>query len=289
MSHASRFTIHAPLPQQRFSPASPFWRINREWLTTLSGARAVFLEIAHPLVAAGVAAHSNYHREPFGRLFRTLGTMTDLAFNTSPAAHNAMRHYHHCHKAVKGVLKEAVGPFPSGTEYSAQDPLLRLWVLATLIDSALLAHELFVRPISPTERASYYADFQKLGNYLGLSPALMPATYPDFQDYMQAMIHSDLLTVSDTARDIARALYAPPVLGRVVRGLSFVGIGLLPAHIRAAFGFSWSETHERWLYKLAAFSRRARPLLPSLLMVHPTVLMAEWRTRTDRMSTKPSL
>lgn len=279
MTNAFRFAHHTSLPAQRFSSASPFWRINREWLTTLSGARAVFLEIAHPLVAAGVAEHSNYQQEPFGRLFRTLGTMTDLAYNSPRAAHTAVRHYHHCHSAVKGVLKEAVGPFPAGTEYDARDPLLRLWVLATLIDSALLTHELFVRPISPAEKASYYADFQKLGSYLGLSPALTPATYPDFQDYMQAMLHSDLLTVSDKARDIARALYAPPVVGRVVRGLSFVGIGLLPAHIRAAFGFSWSETHERWLHKLAAFSRRARPLLPSLLMVHPTVLLAEWRSK----------
>lgn len=279
MPHASRFTLHAPLPTQRFSLTSPFWRINREWLTTLSGARAVFLEIAHPLVAAGVVEHSNYKNEPFGRLFRTLGTMTDLAFNTPSAARTATRHYQHCHRKVKGVLKEAIGPFPAGTEYDAHDPFLRLWVLATLIDSALLAHDLFVRPTSLAERNSYYADFQKLGSYLGLSPALMPATYPHFQDYMQAMLYSDLLTVSDAAREIARALYAPPVLGRVVRGLSFVGIGLLPAHLRAAYGFSWSETHEHWLQKLAAFSRRARPLLPSLLMVHPTVLMAEWRAR----------
>jgi uncharacterized protein (DUF2236 family) len=271
--HATRHAFH----ESRFSPASPFWRINREWLTTLSGARAVMLEIAHPLVAAGVAEHSDYRGNPFGRLFRTVNTMTDLAFNRPRAARDAARHYYACHRQVKGRLQEDVGPYLAGTEYDANDPLLRLWVLATLIDSALLVHDLFVRPISVAERESYYADFQKLGGYLGLPPALMPPSYADFQNYMHAMIHSDLLTVGATARDIARALYAPPVIGQVARQMSFIGIGLLPAHLRAAFGFSWNEANERWLHRLAALSRRARPLLPDLFMVHPTILLAEWR------------
>jgi uncharacterized protein (DUF2236 family) len=276
------FTQHAlrtPLPEARFSPDSAFWRINREWLTTLSGARAVLLEIAHPLVAAGVAEHSDYQRDPFGRLFRTVNTMTDLAFNRPRAAHRAARHYYTCHRRVKGRLREDVGPYPAGMEYDANDPSLRLWVLATLIDSALLAYDLFVRPVSPGERESYYADFQKLGGYLGVPRAQMPPTYADFEAYMRAMLHSDLLTVGPQARDIARALYAPSPAGRVARQLSFIGIGLLPAHLRAAFGFDWSEKHERWLHRLAAFSRRIRPLLPDLLMVHPTILLAEWRAR----------
>ncbi len=271
--------LHDASAEPRFSPASPFWRINREWLTTLSGARAVMLEIAHPLVAAGVAEHSNYRGDPFGRLFRTVNTMTDLAFNRPRAARRAARHYYACHRKVTGRLPEAIGPYPAGTEYDANDPLLRLWVLATLIDSALLVHDLFVRPTTPAERESYYTDFQKLGGYLGLPNMFMPPTYTDFQDYMQAMIHSDLLTVGPAARDIARALYAPPVLGRVARLLSFIGIGLLPAHLRAAFGFTWSEADESRLHRLAALSRRARPFLPDLLMVHPTILLAEWRTR----------
>lgn len=275
----TQYPTRNTLPETRFSPGSAFWRINREWLTTLSGARAVLLEIAHPLVAAGVAEHSNYRSDPFGRLFRTVNTMTDLAFNRPQAAHQAVRHYYACHRKVKGRLREEVGPYPTGTEYDANDPSLRLWVLATLIDSALLVYDQFVRPVSPAERESYYADFQKLGGYLGLPRAQMPLTYADFQNYMQAMLHSDLLTVGPQARDIARALYASSLAGRVARQLSFIGIGLLPAHLRTAFGFDWSESHERWLRRLAAFSRRLRPFLPDLLMVHPTILLAEWRAR----------
>lgn len=279
MAPAQSATHTTALPETRFSPTSVFWRINREWLTTLSGARAVLLEIAHPLVAAGVAEHSNYRGDPFGRLFRTVNTMTDLAFNRPQAAHRAARHYYACHRKVKGRLREDVGPYPAGTGYDADDPSLRRWVLATLIDSTLLVYDLFVRPVSPAERESYYADFQKLGGYLGLTRSQMPPTYADFQDYMQAMLQSNVLTVGPQARDIARALYTPSPAGRVARQLSFIGIGLLPAHLRTAFGFGWSDADERRLRRLAAFSRRVRPLLPDLLMVHPTILLAEWRAR----------
>ncbi|MCS6909265.1 MAG: DUF2236 domain-containing protein [Anaerolineales bacterium] len=276
---STQHAIPTTLPEVRFSPHSAFWRINREWLTTLSGARAVLLEIAHPLVAAGVAEHSDYRSDPFGRLFRTVNTMTDLAFNRPQAAHRAVRHYYACHRRVKGRLREDVGPYSAGTEYDGNDSALRLWVLATLIDSALLVYELFVRPVLPPERESYYADFQKLGGYLGLTSDQMPPTYTDFQSYMQAMLHSDVLTVGPQARDIARALYAPSLAGRIAWRLSFIGIGLLPAHLRAAFGFEWSEAHERRLHRLAALSRRIRPFLPDLLMVHPTILLAEWQTQ----------
>lgn len=276
---STHYALRTTLPEARFSPHSVFWRINREWLTTLSGARAVLLEIAHPLVAAGVAEHSNYRNDPFGRLFRTVNTMTDLAFNRPQTAHQAIRHYYVCHRKVKGRLREDVGPYPAGTEYDANDPALRLWVLATLIDSALLVYDLFVRPVSPAERESYYADFQKLGGYLGLSRDQMPPTYADFQTYMQAMLHSDVLTVGPQAHDIARALYAPTLAGRIAWWLSFIGIGLLPAHLRTAFGFEWSEAHERRLHRLAALSRRIRPFIPDFLMVHPTILLAEWRAR----------
>lgn len=269
----------SPIPSRPFQPGSPFWRINREWLTTLSGSRAVLLELAHPLVAAGVAEHSDFRGDPFGRLFRTLGTMTDIAYNQPAAARRAVRHYHGCHRPVKGRLAEAVGPYLAGTPYDANDPLLRLWVLATLIDSALLVYDLWVRPLSASERESYYADFQTLGAELGLARALMPPTYRDFQDYMHAMLNSDQLTVGPTAREVVRALYAPPVFGPLARVLSGVGVGLLPAHLREAYGIAWRPAQARWVQRLASWSRRLRPLLPDLLMIHPTVLIAEWRGR----------
>src|SRR5688500_14670677 len=115
-----------------FSPDSIFWRVNREGLMVLSGPRALLLELAHPLVAAGVAEHSDFRRNPWGRLFRTVGVMTALNFKPYRQARSAAQHTRKCHTRVQGRLTEDVGPYLAGTPYRADDPFLQLWVLATL-------------------------------------------------------------------------------------------------------------------------------------------------------------
>ena len=42
-------------------------RVSAEPVLLFGGGRALLLEIAHPLVAAGVAEHSSYRSDPFGR------------------------------------------------------------------------------------------------------------------------------------------------------------------------------------------------------------------------------
>ncbi len=262
-----------------FSPDSIFWRVNREGLMVLSGPRALLLELAHPLVAAGVAEHSDFRRNPWGRLFRTVGVMTALNFQHQPQARAAAQHTRQCHTRVHGQLAEDVGPYLAGTPYRADDPLLQLWVLATLIDSVLVTYDLLVRPLSPEEKAEYYASSKHLGHAFGLPRELMPPTYDDFQTYMDSMLTSDQLTVGETAREICRALFAPPLFGPTVRWASFVSLGLTPPRLREEFGFGWSAAAERRLQRLAGAARRLRPLIPDPLCVHPQALWAEWRMR----------
>jgi len=103
----------------------------------------------------------------------------------------------------------------------------------------------------------------------------MPASYEDFAVYMETMLASDLLTVGDTARELAKALFAPTLLGRLTFAAGFVGIGLLPERLRRAYGFSWDDQRERRLHRLAELSGRIRSLLPSVLCVSPRALIAE--------------
>lgn len=267
------------LPNRDFTPASIFWRVNREALMVLSGPRALLLELSHPLVAAGVAGHSDFHRNPWGRLFRTVGVMTALNFEPHGQARTAVGHTRKCHARVQGRLAEAVGPYLAGTPYRAGDPLLQLWVLATLIDSVLVTYDLLVRPLSLDEKAAYYRDGRRLGRAFGLPLELMPPTYGDFQGYLDSMINSDQLTVSDSAREVARALFAPPLLGPAVRWASFFSLGLMPPRLRAAFGFPWSSADERRLRALAGLARQLRSLTPDALCVHPQALWAEWQMK----------
>jgi uncharacterized protein (DUF2236 family) len=271
--------FHTEPPARSFVPGTVFWRVNREWLVTLAGSRAVLLELAHPLIAAGVAQYSNYRGDPFGRLFRTLRTMTALTFGDPRAARRAAQHFRGCHRRVRGVLNGAIGPYPAGTPYDADDPFLKLWVLGTLIDSVIRVYELFIAPLTAGEKESYYRETQSLAEWLDLSPALMPAGYEDFAAYMDAMLASDLLVVGDTARGIVAALYGPWPFGPLARQASFVGIGLLPERLRAAFNLKWRAADTHRLMKFAAWSRRLRPLLPDALLVQPLALRVEWGVR----------
>jgi uncharacterized protein (DUF2236 family) len=268
------------MPADRiFSPDTLFWRINREALMVLSGPRALLLELAHPLVAQGVMAHSNFRARPLGRLFRTVGVMTALNFEPRPKAGVAVKHTRQCHSRVHGTLPEDVGPYLAGTPYRADDPLLQLWVLATLLDSVLAAYEHLVRPLALTEKHAYYQVGQRLGRAFGIPAELMPPTYDDFECYVGAMLESDALTVGPAGREVVSALFAPKLLGPAIRLSSFISLGLTPPHLRAAYGLPWTPAHEQWFQRLGALSRRLRPLTPEPLCVHPQALLAEWRVR----------
>ena len=259
-----------------FTPNTVFWRVNSEAVVSLAGARALMLELAHPLVAAGVANHSDFRGDPFGRLFRTMKTMASIMFTDTESAAQAIRHFNGCHTKVKGKLTETVGPYSAGAHYHATDPLLKLWVLATLYDSCLLVYDQFVEPLSAEDRENYYRDGLVLGELLGILRDMMPSTYVGFAAYVDAMIHSDTLAVGEAAREVATALFAPPLFGPFVRLGSFVGLGLLPAHIRSEFGFGWDEAKERWLRRLASWHRRVRPLIPDVILVNPQATMTAW-------------
>jgi uncharacterized protein (DUF2236 family) len=129
-----------------FRPDGWLRRISGEPSVLFGGARALLLEVAHPLVAAGVAEHSDVERDPFGRLQRTLAAVTALAFASRDEALAAARGVARSHEAVSGTLDVAIGPFADGTAYHGRDPELVLWVWATLVDTALAVYRDFVGP-----------------------------------------------------------------------------------------------------------------------------------------------
>src|SRR4051812_26095975 len=165
-----------------FGPGSLTWRVNREGALLLGGGRALLLQVAHPLVAAGVAEHSNYREDPFGRLYRTLDTVTAIVFGSTEQAHEAAARLQRVHTRVKGEAAD-------GTPYVATDHELIMWVHATLVDTSLLVYETYIGPLSPKERERYYEEQKLLGEQYGVPCDEQPATYRDFTEYVDEMIH----------------------------------------------------------------------------------------------------
>jgi uncharacterized protein (DUF2236 family) len=257
-----------PLDRPLGDPGGVAWRVNREAVTMLGGGRALLMQVAHPLVAAGVAAHSRFQREPLARLFRTLELMLTIAFADGREALAAVATIQHVHRRVRGRLAEDVGPFPRGTPYDAADPELMLWVHATLVDSALVAYETFVGPLSSRARGAYYAESTRTARLFGIPDALVPPTLGDFRRYVRATLKSDALTIGADGRALAAAILRPPLpvgLHHLFRAGNLVTIGLLPPTLRRRYGLGWSAVQQLALDALASGVRATLPFLPAIV------------------------
>jgi uncharacterized protein (DUF2236 family) len=135
-------------------------RINAERLVLVAWTRAILLQFAHPLIAAGVADHSTFRGSPaaaVARLRQTVDAMLSLTFGTEAERETALQGIRGIHRRVSGTLATASPCFPAGARYSAEDPALLTWVHATLIESSVLVYEQLVEPLTPAERDRYCA------------------------------------------------------------------------------------------------------------------------------------
>ena len=187
-----------------FGSESMTWRIGKESILLLGGARAVLMQLAHPLVALGVSEHSSYLIDPFKRTEHTflLGQM--LTFGTTATARQAARTINTLHKHVYGTLPVEAGAYSSNTPYRARDPKLLLWVHATLADTILHIYPLFVGPLTHQEQNQYYQESKMMGYLLGLTPSDMPSTVDDLHAYVHDVVYSNQLAATPQARRIVQ-------------------------------------------------------------------------------------
>ncbi len=226
-----------------FDDTSMLRRVHRELAVAISGPRALLMQAAHPVAFEGFFAHSGALDEPYERLRRTADVMNTIGFGARADADRATRHVRSMHSKVRGELKGPAGRFPAGTPFAADDPELLLWVLATLVDSALVFYESYVASLSEAERDAYWHDYRVIGRLFGLEDHEMPAGIGEFDDYMHDMISGDDLWVTPAARELAlQIVMRPPVpLTRrpILEVVNFVTVGLLPAQLRRQYDLSW--------------------------------------------------
>jgi uncharacterized protein (DUF2236 family) len=225
-----------------FDDSSMIRRIHRERVVALSGPRALLMQAAHPLAVFGLLAHSSALDEPYERLARTAQTMDTITFGSRREAERITRRVRAMHRRVSGRLPTAIGPYAAGTTYRADDPGLLLWVLFTLVDSALVVYRKYIGPLTREEEARFWEDYKLVGRLFGLAAREMPATLGELDAYRERMLGGDELLVTDWARRRAREIVLePPVplLARpVLETVNFVTVALLPDQIRRQYGFS---------------------------------------------------
>ena len=266
-----------------FGPGSVTWSHGGEAALMLGGGRATLMQLAHPLVAAGVGQHSGYATDPWRRTSETTRLMLSLTFGTRSQAREAARAINRMHLDVSGSLSQDTGALRAGSPYHARDPELLLWVYATLVDTTRLMTRLLFKPLSPAEEERYYQESKRIVALLGLPDTRIPRTLADFNAYMATMLSagSALAWTPEAQRvaDIVMHMPAPFVLRPALLAAEQVTIGLLPQRIRAIYGLRWDRYRQTALDLTFASLRLALAAMPAPLRQMPAARRARRRMR----------
>ena len=253
------------------------WKVNREILIVGGWGRAILLQLAHPLIAAGIAHHSSFGgglMASLRRLSSTVGAMLSLTFGTDEEAIGTAAGINGIHDRVSGRLGQAEGALGAGAgeRYSAHDPELLRWVHATLLDSIPLMYERLVGPLTTGERDRYCAEAAIMEQLLDIPAGLLPRDSAQLDAYMRQMLDSRRLAVNDTSRALAHALLFPPgwrFMWLAYRPVQLITIGLLPPSIREGYGFTWTALDARALARWTAALRMLRKAPPRCIREWP--------------------
>ncbi|KQO63555.1 oxygenase MpaB family protein [Curtobacterium sp. Leaf261] len=216
-------------------PSRPVGRDVRRFGTdaslVMAGGCAILLQIADPVVGAGVARHSDFVHRPQQRLVHTLAYVYAVVFGTPTDAAVASAFVERAHRPVEG----------------ADDPGRQLWVAATLYDSAIRMHELLRGPIDPALALGVLRAYEPLGTALRVPDGVWPTTVTAFEEYWGRTLQG--LLVTEDARAVVRDLLHPrfaPAWIRIAMPLArIVTVGMLPTSVRQAYGFAWGPREER--------------------------------------------
>lgn len=266
-----------------FGPASLSWRINRESALFLAAGRAALLQLAHPWVTAALVQHSAVLTRPIARFHNTFRVVFTMVFGSLDQALGAARHLYALHTRIRGELTEDVARWRRGSHYEANEIAALRWVFATLVESAALAYDCALPPLTTLEREQYYAECITLAELFGIPTAALPETWEAFAAYNRAMHASDELGVNDEARVMAHNLLTgagswvrPPDWYRALTA------EWMPERFRAEFRLDFGAWERR-------ISARAKRRLPGIYRRLPPAIryIGPWREARARLAGAP--
>jgi uncharacterized protein (DUF2236 family) len=262
------------------------WQRACDWRILIAGGRSLVLQVAHPVVAAGVAQHSNFAADPWRRLIGTLEMYVGgVLFGWPDGALNSSARLRKMHERISGVDL-------NGRQYHALQPDAFAWVHATLVDGLFSMLERFGSPLRGVELDQYYDEMREVGRLLGVRDQDMPPNWARFHANFDEITRTVLQDNQVVRQVLATLMHAPrPAAIRLPSPLwdgilwpaaghfaMLSTVGLLPPVMRERLGLQWTRRQEFELNAHAGFVRRIVPLLPSRVRLHPWAYAAFQRT-----------
>ena len=204
LTKALRDRVAGPEGEQRMmqllEPSAPRWfaedrpirRVHADAAMFIGGMRALLVQSLHPLAMAGVAQHSDYRNDPWGRLQRTGDYVSTITFGERSQAQALAARVRKIH-----------------TSLGLDDPHLLLWVHMSMVDSFLDIARRSGMAISDLEADQYVSEMVLFAELVGVPTADVPANMAEMQNYFQNIAPE--LRASDDAKRAALFLTIPPM------------------------------------------------------------------------------
>jgi uncharacterized protein (DUF2236 family) len=256
-----------------FGPGTVTWSVYREPILMLGSYRALLLQIANPAVAEGVAHFSNFKQDALGRGFRTFRAMATIYFGTVGEADEVGRKLNRVHDSIKGQYRDASG---SLVQYEANQADLKLWVLATLVDTALFIFEKVpIRGMAPGWEAQFYEESKEVAAVMGIPAEKYPADLAAFRAYFDDMLQNPILGSSPVSRELTDSIVHH---FRILQGPArLFASAWLPAPLCERLGLPDAVRSEKKMNRLLPVIRFMYKLLPAPIRFAPAYHQAMFR------------
>jgi uncharacterized protein (DUF2236 family) len=244
------------------------WKYFGDFRDALLAGQVLVLQVAHPVVAAGVRDHSDYTSDPWTRLMRTGASLSIYVYGGVAGAQVEAARLRSLHRSFTGTS--------DGHRYSALDPDAYAWVHATLVKVPVDTQRFFGRTLSTSELDEYYAQMCDIGRVLGVRERDLPPDWAAFERYYDSMVagfagNPTITTLFETIRTVRKPVpWLPDSWWRWHgRAQMFLIRATLPPAFRQRLGLQWTPDDQRKFARFAyAVRLLATPIPPGLRTAH---------------------
>jgi uncharacterized protein (DUF2236 family) len=255
-----------------YTPHSITWKIHSDTSMFVGGIRALLEQALHPEAMAGVAAHSNFREDAWGRLQRTGDYVGTLTFGTRDEAEKLAARVRKVHAMLK-----------------LDDQRLLLWVHMAMVDAFLDTALRSGLQLSDEEQDRYIEEMVTFALLVGIDENRVPRNRGDLRAYFEEI--SPELSASDDAKRAALFIALPPLppllrfgtpIAPLWGGITSLAAAALPSWARSLYGWPTLPGHVGATDLALKSTRSALRLLPQSFRETPQ--MKEARTRHSAAS-----